>query len=241
MLMIITSSKEKNNMNHIKNIIMEVKTDRVLTIYPVSTSQTQSFSGQRIAIYKIDEKRLLIPQIAYVLGGAKYMDILIQNELELKPGQTLIASKPTGTGFTKLGNKNRVLINFENENSHFLSNYINYIAAYPKNEISVLVNKPNLYFPESVELITSNDFKDASSWAERIYYETSQTEFEETCEKFLGLLTIENSKKVELFVHARYGCAEVGECGLCSIKLLNKNLFLCQRGPVLKFSELINK
>jgi len=226
-------------MKNINSVIIQINSLRVVTVHPGIFPFPDFHPGQRISLLQVDGQPFIIPKFAHLLHCGKVLEILPQEPLNLKPGQSLIISQPAGIGFTELGNQVRILMLISDLENSLLLNMIHQQSKTKQWEVSVLTTGQNHNFPETVELITKNQFIDTCNWADRIYLEATQSSLEETIYKIMNTIGKEDQKKVEIFTQANYGCAGIGECGLCAVNILNKKILLCQQGPVIKLVEYL--
>lgn len=226
-------------MKSIKSVIIQINSLQVITVHPEFFLIPNSHPGQRISLLQVDDQPFMIPKIAYVLNSGKNLEILPQEPLDLKPGQSLIISQPAGVGFTEFEKQVRILMLINELENSYLYNLIHQSPKSKQWELSVLTTGKNYNYPEWVELITKSQFKETCNWADRIYLEATQSNLDETIYKIMSTFAKQDQKKVEIFTQANYGCAGIGECGLCAVNILNKKILLCQQGPVIKLVEYL--
>lgn len=228
-------------MNTINSVIFQVGSDQVITVLPEIVPIPSSQPGQKIALLQVDEQPYIFPKFAYLLNNDRFLEILPQETLNFNPGQSLIFSQPTGCGFTKIENQARLLMINGNHDNSFLFNLIHHLPISKKIEVSVLTTRPSYNYPEWVELITRSQLIDTSSWANRIFLEATQSNLDEVIQNIISNIGQVDQKKVEIFTQANYGCWGIGECGICSASIFNRNIHLCQQGPVLKLADYLRK
>jgi|GEM_PF-6544977 len=228
-------------MNTIKSVILQVNAHQVIKLQSGAFPLPDFHPGQRISLLQVDEQPFFFPKFAHLLNNGKYLEILLQEPLNLKPGQSLILSRPAGVGFSDLGTSVRILMIIGDSDHSFLFNLIQQIPLSKNIEVSVLTTGPNYNYPEWVEMITTSQFIDTCTWANRVYLEASQSNLEEVIDYVFKNIDRKDQKKVEIFTQPNYACAGIGECGLCAINILNQKILLCQQGPVLKLAEFLRK